>query len=29
MGAAFPKRYFDAMGLISLLDSQRRLQSRS
>lgn len=26
---AFPKRYFDAMGLISLLDTQRRLQSRS
>ncbi|MFC4342712.1 reverse transcriptase domain-containing protein [Cupriavidus numazuensis] len=29
MGAAFPKRYFDALGLISLLDTQRRLQSRS
>ncbi len=26
---AFPKRYFDAMGLVSLLDTQRRLQSRS
>ncbi|MHA6916175.1 group II intron reverse transcriptase/maturase [Ralstonia pseudosolanacearum] len=29
MGAAFPKRYFDAMGLVSLLDTQRRLQSCS
>ena len=29
MSAAFPKGYFDAMGLISLLDTQRRLQSRS
>ncbi|WP_439670903.1 reverse transcriptase domain-containing protein [Cupriavidus necator] len=29
MGAAFPKSYFDAMGLVSLLDAQRRLQSRS
>lgn len=29
MRDAFPKRYFDAMGLISLLDTQRRLQSRS
>ncbi|MEM5432746.1 group II intron reverse transcriptase/maturase [Cupriavidus oxalaticus] len=29
MGAAYPKSYFDAMGLISLLDTQRRLQSRS
>jgi len=26
---AFPKSYFDAMGLISLLDTQRRLQSCS
>jgi len=24
---AFPKRYFDAMWLVSLLDTQRRLQS--
>ena len=29
MNAAFPKGYFEAMGLISLLDTQRRLQSRS
>ncbi|MHA6896734.1 group II intron reverse transcriptase/maturase [Ralstonia pseudosolanacearum] len=29
MNAAFPKGYFDAMGLVSLLDTQRRLQSRS
>lgn len=28
MNAAFPKGYFDAMGLVSLLDTQRRLQSR-
>ncbi|HIE1652656.1 TPA: group II intron reverse transcriptase/maturase [Burkholderia cenocepacia] len=27
--AAFPKSYFDAMGLVSLLDTQRRLQPRS
>lgn len=27
MRDAFPQRYFDAMGLISLLDTQRRLQS--
>lgn len=26
MNAAFPKRFFDALGLISLLDTQRRLQ---
>jgi RNA-directed DNA polymerase len=26
MNTAFPKRFFDAVGLISLLDSQRRLQ---
>lgn len=29
MIAAFPKGYFNAMGLISLLDTQWRLQSRS
>lgn len=28
MRAAFPKGFFDAMGLISLLDTQRRLQPR-
>ena len=27
MSVAFPKRFFDAMGLVSLLDTQRRLQS--
>ena len=26
MNAAFPKRFFDALGLVSLLDTQRRLQ---
>jgi len=26
MNAAFPKRYFDAVGLVSLLDTQQRLQ---
>ncbi|OXI88228.1 group II intron reverse transcriptase/maturase [Burkholderia sp. AU33423] len=26
MNAAFPKRYFDALGLVSLLDTQQRLQ---
>ncbi|PMS29431.1 RNA-directed DNA polymerase [Trinickia symbiotica] len=26
MNAAFPKRWFDALGLVSLLDTQRRLQ---
>lgn len=29
MNAAFPKRFFDALGLVSLLDAQRRLQYRS
>ena len=29
MNAAFPKRFFDALGLISLLDTQRRLQCQS
>ncbi|SPA15075.1 Retron-type reverse transcriptase, RNA-directed DNA polymerase [Cupriavidus taiwanensis] len=29
MNAAFPKGYFDALGLVSLLDTQRRLQSHS
>jgi len=26
MNAAYPKRFFDAMGLVSLLDTQRRFQ---
>lgn len=26
MNAAFPKRYFDALGLVSLLDARQRLQ---
>jgi RNA-directed DNA polymerase len=26
MNAAYPKRFFDAMGLVSLLDTQRRLK---
>lgn len=29
MNAAYPKSYFDALGLVSLLDTQRRLQSAS
>lgn len=29
MNAAFPKPSFDALGLISLLDTQRRLQRTS
>ncbi|MDN7671795.1 hypothetical protein QZM22_08690 [Burkholderia oklahomensis] len=29
MSAAFAKRFFDAMGLVALLDTQRRLQSCS
>ena len=29
MNTAFPKRFFDALGLISLLDTQRRLQCQS
>lgn len=29
MNAAFPKAYFDCLGLVSLLDSQRRIQSVS
>lgn len=29
MNAAYPKSYFDALGLASLLDTQRRLQSAS
>lgn len=29
MNAAFPKRFFDALGLVSLLDTQRRLQRGS
>lgn len=27
MNAAYPKRFFDALGLVSLLDTQRRFQS--
>ena len=26
MNTAFPKRFFDALGMISLLDTQQRLQ---
>jgi hypothetical protein len=26
MNAAYPKRFFDAMGLVSLLDTQQRFQ---
>jgi len=26
MNTAFPKRFFDALGLVSLLDTQQRLQ---
>ena len=26
MNAAYPKRFFDALGLVSLLDAQRRFQ---
>jgi RNA-directed DNA polymerase len=29
MNAAFPKRFFDALELVSLLDTQRRLQRGS
>lgn len=29
LNAAFPKSYFDRMGLVSLLDAQRRFQSVS
>lgn len=29
MNAAFPKRWFDALGLVSLLDTRQRLQRYS